>query len=379
MVKAFIQIKKIAVLVSVFGIVPLFAMENMLVVHGEELVAKERKFADEVGRSRNQKYNIDHKEQINNFPLYSNKKQNLVVIRGTANCGKSSLCRALSALDNSYIIVSQDDINRKVTYEIYEATFPAQMATIRKAIKYENMWRAIQYFDASFTQEVTEHEKQSVMDAITCIRTFFKNSEQEKQAMAMRTMPKYSVLQQLLFNAACGHSIILDSWGATNWDYELEQLKKCFGCTIKVAAYCSLATVLKRWNKRNKHAAKTGNLSEKRTLCQMLTSFFGFLEPAKTDHNSSVIVTKKEFDVLMHNAPRYIHDLNDESPKGAFSHNEFTVEDLLAFKEKMYTKFGFDSADQVALVPSIAHDILLCTEGECNNYARELLEKISEK
>ena|GEM_PF-4541633 len=382
-----VQMKKIVWLWCIFGITSLFAMENKpqsnmanhmaegkLVLYQEGLTLKDRKFADEVEHHRNKKYNI------NKFPLYSNKKQHLVIIGGTANCGKSSLCKALNTLDRSYIIISQDDIHRKVTYEICDNIFPAEMATVRKAIKYENMWRAIRCFDVLCTEETNEQEMECVIGAIRHIRNYFDDPAQEKQMIAMRTRLKHSIMEQMLFYAACGRNIIFDSWGVASWGYELEQLKICFNHTIGVVAYCSLATVLNRWNKRNNNAIETKNLNDRRMLCQSLKSFFDFFEPAKIDHNSSLIVTKKEFDLLMHNATQYIPDLNaKESAKGSFSHHEFTMEELLAFKEQTYIKIGFNYVDQVSLVPSVSHDILLCTEGDCDNYAHELLKRIKEK
>jgi ABC-type phosphate transport system ATPase subunit len=160
-------------------IAPLFAMENKLVVYEEELVAKESKCADEMERYRNKKYNI------NKFPLHSNKKQNLVIMGGTANCGKSSLCKALNTLDSSYRIISQDDIHRKVTYEICDNIFPVEMAIIRKAIKYENMWRAIRCFDVLCIEETNEQEMECVIGAIKHIRDYFDDPVQEKQMIAM--------------------------------------------------------------------------------------------------------------------------------------------------------------------------------------------------
>lgn len=309
-----------------------------------------------------------------------NKKQSLIIIRGTANCGKSTLCKRLCALDSSYTIVSQDDIHKKVTYEVCESVFPAEMAVIRKAIKYENMWQAIRYFDVLCRSDISKEETARVIDAVKGIRNYFNDSAQEKQLIAMRTRLKYSIMEQLLFQAACGRNIIFDSWGITNFDDELKQLKVCFDHIIDVAAHCSLATVLNRWNKRNQDAIEIENFNDRRLFCQSINSFFSFLKPAEKDQAGSLIVTKKEFDLLMQDAIQYVPDSNaNKNEQGSFSHHEFTQQDILEFKEKIYIKLGFDKIDEVALVPSVSYDILLCTEGDCDNYVYGLLEQVRAK
>ena len=91
-------------------------------------------------------------------------------------------------------------------------------------------------------------------------------------------------------------------------------------------------------------------------------------------------MTKNECDVLMNYALQYIQDFNGtQRTKGKFSYGEFTIEDLVNFKKQTCIKFDFEHKDQVALVPSVAYDILLCTEGDCNNYVHELLKRIKEK
>jgi len=308
------------------------------------------------------------------LPLQANT---FVIIRGPVSCGKSTLCKALKNLDNSYIIISQDNIHTEITYEICKNIFPTEMAIISKAIKYENIVRAIKYLEIILQEEINEQEMQSLMDALKRIRNYFDDPAQEKQLMAMMTLVKNKVMEKILFNATRGYNVIFDAWGKTTWNYELEQLKECFDHTISVVAYCSLETVINRWNKRNTEAIKTNDLTDRRILCQMLSSFFGILTPTPIDQNGSLIITKKEFDLLMHTATEHIKDLNHhEKTTPPFSCHEFTLEELSAFKENMYTKFNFNCVDQVALIPSVSYDIMLCTEGDYNKYAPALLQQI---
>lgn len=300
----------------------------------------------------------------------------LILIKGTANCGKSSLCKALNVLDNSYKIISQDDINRRATYEICENVFPEEMAIIRKTIKYENMWQAIKCFNIVLIEELDEQEKQIVIDAINRIRNFFDDPMNDNQWMAISIRVKYKVMEQLLFYAAAGYNIILDSWGVTNWDHELTQLEQCFDHIIRVVAYCSLETVVQRWQKRNEVSAQTNNHEEQRFFGEMLGSFFGFLQPA-IDGDELLVVAKKDFDVLVERATQYIKNLKQEYPTAtSFSFHEFTLDELATFTQKIYIKFGFELAEYVRVRASTAHDILLCTESESVNCAYELLKKI---
>jgi deoxyadenosine/deoxycytidine kinase len=310
---------------------------------------------------------------------FSTEANTLIVIQGTANSGKSSLCQALNNLDNSYKIISQDDINRKATYEVCEKAFPEEMAVIRKTVAYENMWQAIKCFNVIFIPKISEEEKQNTLDAISLIQDFFDDSVHHKELAAMNKRIKHRVMEQLLFYAAVGYNIILDSWGYTNWDYELDQVSECFNHIIKVATYCSLETVIKRWKKRNEEAIKTNNYKEKRFLGQMLKSFFGFLEPSLTDQSGVLILTKKDFDMLIEKAIQCIQNFEHKKhlDNSVFSSYEFTYEELLDFKEKMYTKFDFDNVESVIVRPSMPHDMVLCTEGECKDYASNLLKIIS--
>jgi deoxyadenosine/deoxycytidine kinase len=305
----------------------------------------------------------------------------LIVIQGTANCGKSTLCKALNRLDNSYKIISQDDINRKATYEVCENVFPAEMAIIRKTINYENMWQAVKCGNVIYKSEVNEKEKQITIHAINQIRTFFDDPLHYKYWMSISKRIKHRVMEQLLLYAAAGSNIILDSWGVTNWDHELEEINDCFDQIIKVVTYCSLETVTKRWKKRNADAIQTNNHEDQRFLSQMLKSFFGFLEPALIDQNGILTVTKKDFDELMEKATQYIANIEHKNyPETlAFSFQEFTTEELIDFKEKMYIKFDFENLEEVKLIPSASYDMVLCTEGEYNGYADALLKTITEK
>jgi deoxyadenosine/deoxycytidine kinase len=334
-------------------------------------------------KTNTSKINVINKVLLTLFStfIFSTEANVLIVIKGTANCGKSTLCRALNILDNSYKIISQDDINRKNTYEICENVFPEEMLIIRKAIKYENMWQAIKCLNVIFMSEIDEEEKQVTINAITRIRSFFDDPAHYNQCMAISKRVKHKVMEQLLFYTAAGYNIILDSWGVTNWDYELEQLDECFDHIIKVVTYCSLETVIERWKKRNEEATQTNNYEEQRFLGQMLRSFFGFLEPTSVDQSGVLIVTKKDFDVLIEDAAHYIKNLEHKEHLDdlTFSYHEFTYKELLDFKERIYTKFNFENVEYVELIPSASYDILLHTEGEYNDYADALLKIITEK
>jgi deoxyadenosine/deoxycytidine kinase len=310
--------------------------------------------------------------------ILSARANTLIVIRGTANCGKSSLCRQLSILDNSYKIISQDDINRKMTYEILENVFPHEMVLIRRVIKYENMWQAIKCFNLVFIPEIHEQEKQKASEAISRIRNFFDDPAHYNQWMAINTRAKYKVMEELLLHTASGCNIILDAWGITNWDHELEELADCFDHIVRVVAYCSLETIVQRWQKRNQQAVQTDNYQERRFFSQMLGSFFGFLEPATTDQEGFLSVTKKDFDALIEKAAQCSENFRQVkySAVSSFSSHEFTPDELSVFKEKMYAKFGFEHTESVLLKASTSHDILLCTEGECADYAHELLGSV---
>jgi hypothetical protein len=305
----------------------------------------------------------------------------LITIQGTANSGKSSLCRTLKKLDDSYKIISQDDISRKATYEVCEKIFPQEMEFIRKTVKHENMWQAIRCFNVIFIPTTSKQEKEDTFNAISRIQVFFDDPSNSKELAAMNKRIKHRVMEELLLYAAAGYNIVLDSWGYTNWDYEIEQINECFDHIIRVATYCSLETVINRWQKRNENAINTSNYEEKRFLGQMLKSFFGFLEPSLINQASLVMITKNDFDILMKNAAHYVqnfpHKKHPDNPP--FSYYEFTYQELLDFKERMRMKFDFERLEQIDLRPSVLYDIALCTEGECDNYARELLKIIIEK
>jgi len=113
----------------------------------------------------------------------------------------------------------------------------------------------------------------------------------------------------------------------------------------------------------------------------MIKSFFSFLQPndSQVTRNTNLFVTKQEFDTLMQKMLLYISNNttpNAQQKKSFFSIHEFTVEELLEFKNTMYAKFHFDKQEQTILMPSITSDILLCTEGDCHTYTTKLLEKI---
>ena len=189
-------------------------------------------------------------------------------------------------------------------------------------------------------------------------------------------------MHKLLFHAAQRHNVIFDSWGVTNWDYELNKLKNYFDRLIGVVTYCSLKTVKQRWNHRNTCARETNNYTEARTMTQMAQSFFSFLQSndSESRENTSLVVTKQDFDTLIQEMSQYISDNsapNTQQKNSFFSIREFTAKEVSEFKNRIYEEYHFDKQEQTILKPSIPYDILLCTEGGHNKYTKELLQKIS--
>ncbi len=318
------------------------------------------------------------------FILYaSSTSTSLIIIRGTANSGKSTLCKTLNnLLNNSYAFVSQDDVHRKESYKVFKGIFPEEMKLICETIPYKNLWQAIKYGVITFPDNTEKQKKESIQNAVSTIQNHFDSPLYTKQKNALDALGKQKIMHQLIFHAAQRHNVIFDSWGVTNWNYELNQLKNYFDHLIGVATYCSLKTIEQRWKHRNSCARETNDYTEVRTMTQMAKSFFSFLQPndSQSTHNTNFFVTKQEFDTLMQKMLLYIS--NNTTPhaqqkKSFFSIHEFTAEELFEFKNTMYAKFHFDKQEQTILMPSITFDILLCTEGDCHTYATELLEKIS--
>lgn len=317
------------------------------------------------------------------FILYaSSTPTSLIIIRGTANSGKSTLCKTLNKLlNNSYAFVSQDDIHRKESYKAFKSIFPEEMKLICETIPYKNLWQTIKYGVITFPDNTEEQKKEAIQNAVSTIQKYFDNPCYTKQKNALDALGKQKVMHQLLFHATQRHNVIFDSWGVTNWDYELNQLKNYFDHLIGVVTYCSLKTVKQRWKHRNSCARETNDYTEVRTMTQMIKSFFSFLQPNDSNltQNINLLVTKQEFDTLMQKMLLYISNNttpNAQQKKSFFSIQEFTAEELLEFKNTMYEKFHFDKQEQTILMPSITADILLCTEGDCDTYTAELLKKI---
>ncbi len=314
------------------------------------------------------------------FLYASSEPTSLIVVRGTANCGKSTLCLTLNALwNNTYEIVSQDDLHRKVCHKALTTAFPMDMELISSLILYENRWQAIKYGNIIFPKEkeVGAQKKELVIESVKKIRSFFDDPDNNKQLKALNALGKQKTMHQLTLCAAQGKNVIFDAWGVTNWDSELNELQKYFGHLIGVVAYCSLQTVRLRWENRNSCAVKTENYTEMRLMTQMLKSFFGFLQPKTLEAAQACLtVTKTEFDELMEKALSYTQDRPSQHAT-LFCGREFTTQELLGFKNEMYAKFQFDEHEKVAIVPSVPYDILLCTEGDSCAYVADLLQKIT--
>jgi hypothetical protein len=254
------------------------------------------------------------------------------------------------------------------------------MKLISDTIKHENMWQAIKTLNTTFLNTTTQEDQQLAINAINEIRAFFDDPIREKQLIASKALTTKHVMQQLIFHAACGHDVIFDSWGVTNWENEIIELQKCFDHVINVVTYCPLEIVQQRWECRNNIALETKIYTDKRFFIQMIKSFFGFLVPVENLECACTTVTKDDFDLLVKKGLEYALDdaPNVYMSEKQFSFRECTKQELLNFKEEIYEKYGFNDKSEVFLAPSSGYDILLCTQGDCKEYASDLWNRINE-
>jgi hypothetical protein len=222
---------------------------------------------------------------------------------------------------------------------------------------------------------VDKEHQQKALAIIDEIRQKLENPIHEKTFKLLFITAKHMVMTKLAYYAASNQNVVWETGLKVNWDEEIAELKKKFDNVIEVITYCPPTTMIEKWHKKNELAINTNKGFKRKLLKQVLTSFFNsFVSQATPEQQGIIILTKQECDTIFADAYDYIsnHSDNNDNKDGIFIRYEFSIEELMAFKKEIYTRFNIDNVDKIYLVPAIPYDILIDNQNDCLEFAQTL-------
>jgi len=301
----------------------------------------------------------------------------LVITRGPVCSGMGSyLAHGIQSLDNSYYIVSQNDIFYELCYALFSTVFPHHMEIINKAIEQENITAAITFYHLFFKKTANQYEKEQAIEAIKEIQKALNDPTNENFLNAFYLIKNHDEMAQLASHAACGHNVVWEKRTFNNWDYDTAQVESLFSNVFNTITYCPATTMIEQWLERNAQAIAEESAPHKRLVKQVLKSFFNCFKPTQDEYqDDAIVLTKDEFDAIIDQAANYIQTVPQDEfgENGIFTNGEFTLEELFQFKANMYAEFDFDNVDYVILAPVLTYDVLLSSKEGCLNFAQELI------
>lgn len=303
----------------------------------------------------------------------------LIITRGPiCNAMGSYLCNAITTANPSYHSLSQIDVSNMVYYQVFNTLFPKEMAILANAIDQENISYAITKNHIYFKESTYEEQRQQARDIISSIQKTLNEPANEHIYNDIITIVSHLVMADLAYHTACNHNVIWESGTNINFENEVESIKNSFDTVIETLTYYPPTSMVQHWQEKNNSAIAQKRADKRRLLKQVLESFFNNFKPVTDENNNAIItLTKDEFDTIIEQSANYIQMIpqNELGENGAFTQTEFTLDELMSFKEARYTEYNFDVVDHVVLAPTLSYDILLSSKEDCLNFAQNIADE----
>lgn len=284
----------------------------------------------------------------------------VVFLHGTAGAGKSSLCNEIVTFDNTWRMVSEDDIYYSEAVLYWKREFPEELKAIENAIDSENILHAVMRTQILFKASATKEQRLKAKEAILTVQ---KNLDARKQSDECEEKGSWSAtlrdyITQLIIDTAQEHNVVIETWFL-----KPEHVQKVTQVhDIKhVIAYCSFEEIIKRTIKRNCEALMEGkDISNLRFFHQALKSFSGLYEISCAAEGSiasldqaSIVHGLDIIEVCLQDSPLAIGSYN------TFTRGEFSLEEFQEYRKKLLDKCG---SKTVYVVPKFHFDLVVRTD-----------------
>lgn len=299
------------------------------------------------------------------------QKGSIVFLRGMSSAGKTSICQALSALDNSWKAISEDDYCMDVKINEVERQFPMEFSNISKAIAQVNLFNAIVRHEILFLPSASPEEQEKAKIAIDFIRTFLDDPKNHIKGKDSALINK-KLMDDIQQHAQNGSNVIVDSWFLRQEDFEKcrQQFK-----VYTVFTHAPLPILLERQKQRNKAAVESGNLRNTKFFDQTL-NVFKKIKLAKDTTHAIDVLTKDTLIVCFASIRSQLTFQSADRP--LFSRREITIEELDTLKKELLDKFG--DSKELYITPIEFHDLVLnTTEHKPKFYAQLIKKKVEPK
>lgn len=256
----------------------------------------------------------------------------IVFLRGPSCSSKSSSCKAVTQLDRSWQIVSEDEYCMQNILRIVAQTYPEEFNKVAAAIEDCNRFNAIVRHEVLFKPTATTDEKEKACTAIDRIRRYFDTQNIVQDRFSA---PLNEILMKDIFTLANqGHNVLVDSWFLRPQD--IEYCKKNFR-TYVVFAYAPLPILLQRLAHRNAQAHSEGDLRNKKFFDQVLNVFKKIEFTNNAARKQVRIGNKEEISACFETIHAQLKIAY--APRMPFTRREITQEELDKLKQEVMQKF----------------------------------------
>jgi hypothetical protein len=300
----------------------------------------------------------------------------VVLLRGSGCVGKTSTCRALLALDNSWRVIDEDAIYYKEAVTHWRQGFPEEFAVLDLVIDPQNLFHTIFRNQVLFKANAEEEAKTKAIRAIKTMQEKINRANQEKpeNAKGWNNALRDAITARVI-EEANHFKVIVDTWFLK--PAHIEQIAKVHS-VINATAYCPFAVLVERTLKRNYDAClNSTDISSIRYFHQALGSFMKRYHFTQTCDGSIDVLNKNEVCKALAIVEYWIRNQTPASKSSKeFPQTEFTLEEFQEYSRELLS--AFKEREQMHIVPTDKVDLILRTDQkDARECARQLLLLIS--
>lgn len=299
-------------------------------------------------------------------PVTMNACENpaLVMLRGACSSGKNTLCDHIQAHESNLHVIDLDSIYMSHVVDLVAETFPEEFDTLSQAVPPYNLYHALKRNEVLLKGEALE--------ALTKIQISLEGPLGSSFQSTLRKKLKTHLLEQIEMAFEEGKNVLMNTWLPMGF---IEEHFKSHP-TVNVLVYSSLPAGFEMLKKRNRDALDSGNLSNKRFLGQLLSSFNSLFYLTMEEGEHSIGVNSlTELESVFEKARDEVVQNWNLKQETIFSQREMNLLDLANIKKEIIPE---DAQGSIPLFiqPKKQFDITLCTQ---NKSVEELVAQLFEE
>jgi guanylate kinase len=256
--------------------------------------------------------------------LYSDT---LVVLRGASSSGKTSICKAVRALNENWCVIEEDELYIEKQMEAVADRFPREFQAIAKAFAKENRFAALRRHEFCFIEAIDEATKQEAIEAIRKIEA----SVNTLDGISFRTCLQKGMVEDIHKALSKSKNVLFD-----DWLFSRKEIEEYFNGhhIVEILVYCPLLKAMHYLEKRNEEAVKTNNFHLRRFWTGFIVSFHKFYR-LTTNYQKAIDTYKKsDVELFFQRMSREVVQSWEDNPASSSSWAEMNLANLYRLKEE---------------------------------------------